>query len=117
MTLTEYYEDNVKNKVKRRREEYNYREYKPGRNVEMGHDIFAAQIRLLYIRLDWRLWRSQGRHGNLSEMSRPSTIAEWDANLERLIGSAENVREMPGSIRHMNGNLEIYNDDGWRIIE
>ncbi len=119
MTLTEYYEYNVRNKVKRRREEYNYREYKPGYDVKMRHDIFAAQIRLLYVRLDWRLWRSQGRHGDTSTMSsRPLTIAEWDANLERLsIGGAENAREMPGSIRHMNGDLEIYNDSEWRIIE
>lgn len=108
MTLREYYEYNVRNKVKRRREEYNYREYKPGYNVEIGrrHYDFAARIRLRYISIC----------GQIQGMSRPLTIEEWDASLDRLIDNAENVREIPGNIRHMNGDLEIYNDGEWRII-
>ena len=83
MTLREYYEYNVK----RRRERYNYREYKPGHNVEMGRkvDDFAARIRLRYMTLDWRLRENDGRHGDISTMTRPLTAAEWDANLERLM--------------------------------
>ena len=114
MTLREYYEYNVR----RRREEYNCREYKPGYTIKIGgrrHYDFAARIRLRYMSLDW-LRELGERHGNLSEMSRPLTIEEWDASMARLIDNAENAREMPGSIRHMNGDLEIYNDDEWRII-
>jgi hypothetical protein len=109
MTLREYYEYNVRNKIKRRREEYNYREYKPGYTIKMGgrrHYDFAARMRLRYLSIC----------GQLQGISRPLTMAEWNANMARLIDSAENAREIPGSIRHMNGDLEIYNDDGWRII-
>lgn len=111
MTLTEYYEDNVK----RKREEYRYREYKPGHKVEMGHRHydFAARIRLRYISICGQLREINERHGDISTMTRPLTIAEWDANLleiERL----QTTRE--GSVRCVNGDLEMYHDNGWRTI-
>ena len=103
MTLTEYYEDNVKNKIKRRREEYNYREYKPGRNVEMRHDIFAAQIRLRYMSIDWRLREIGERH----RIYRPLIMTEWEANLERLMNEASReesfIRNAP---RFTNGDFD-----------
>lgn len=106
MTLREYYEYNVK----RRREEYNYREYKPGYNVEMirqNVDIFAARIRSRYMTFDWRLRENDERHGDISTMTRPSTVAEWDANLERLINEASReaayFRNVP---RFANGDLD-----------
>jgi len=71
MTLREFYEYNVR----RRREEYNHREYKPGYNVEMGYEYYgyAARIRSRYMRLDWRLREI----GDISPMSRPLTADEW----------------------------------------
>lgn len=84
MTLREYYEYNVK----RRREKYNHREYKPGHKVEIGgrrHYDFAARIRLRYMSICGQLREIGERHGDISTMTRPLTAAEWDANLERLM--------------------------------
>jgi len=86
MTLREYYKYNVRNRIKRRREEYNYRKYKPGHGMETRgrHYGFAAQIRLCYMNID-RIREIGERHGDISTMTRPLTIAEWNANLERLM--------------------------------
>lgn len=104
MTLREYYEYNVR----RRREEYNYREYKPGYGMETreGHYDFAARIRLRYMSME-RLRELGERHGDISTMTRPLTAAEWDANLERLMNEVSRetafFRNVP---RFVNGDLD-----------
>lgn len=86
MTLTKYYEDNVR----RRRERYNYREYKPGYNVEMGHrhHDFAARIRLRYMSICGQLQKINERRGDTSRTYRPLIMVQWEANLERLMAEA-----------------------------
>lgn len=104
MTLREYYEYNVR----RRRERYNYREYKPGRGMEARerHYDFAARIRLSYMTLDWRLRENDERYGDISTMTRPLTVAEWDANLERLMNEASREAAFFRNAPHfVNGDL------------